>query len=1032
MAKTSTGAEKRSGKTTAKAGAKTTRSRTTAKKAAPRKPAAGRLPAALGPNNRRSLGFIAALAGSGFTMLSLASYSATDPAFSRRSSVEQIENWCGRWGALEADLLLQLLGWSAWVVAPLTVWFWLRFARRESASVGKLAALAFGTWWSATLLGLLFNPDTLGAYPHGGAVGASTSSWLLEQVGAVGSYVMVLVLLIGAATVLFDIHWERLAGRGVEAVESNGPVVQGVVVSGFSSARARLGTAIVDWRARRQERAEARFAAVAEAGEVPSVVDAVVDEDALYESVGPRPGSHVGGIPIDRPEPVIDMGMEQGLTGVRFDADAPVPTENPTQVQIRELVEVEYDPTDLGRTPATPAQAEPLAGPPSFSTEPPPRPAYDVAPVSVVEAARPSAPMYLDEADMGDGSVYSEPGSRPSGLDPVEPRFVTPIEFDPEPPVLNELPPKASPTLEPEDEDVPAPSLPPIQRAAPPAKAPVAARSVVQPFIEPEEPAIPAAIIPTPRSVSPERQAGSFVRAEVVPGNLVSGGDDGGDLIVRPSQPDICWELPSLSLLDAHDRNVGVLDEGALKAMAAALVQKLEDFGVRGEVTAIRPGPVITIFEYLPAAGVKVSKIAGLTDDIAMAMRAMRVRIVAPIPGKGVVGIEIPNKKRQTVWYRDMLASREFRDGDWTLPMALGKSTEGRARIADLSKMPHLLVGGTTGAGKSVGVNGMLLTMLYSCTPDSLRLILIDPKMLEFELYNDIPHLLHPVVTEPKLASAALQWACKEMDDRYRILARWGTRNIASFNKKVDKELGAWDMKKAKRYAPRVRGGGEDWRSYKPAKLPFIVIVIDELADLMMVASKEVEESIVRLAQKARACGIHLIVATQRPSVDVITGLIKANMPSRIAFQVRSKTDGRTILDQNGAETLLGKGDMLFLPPGVSALERCHGAFVADDEVARVCEFWREQGEPVYTAEIRVEEESGLGDIGDEEYDENYDLAVQIVTEAGKASTSMIQRRLRIGYNRAARIIDLMEREGVVGPADGARPRKVLVGSMEA
>jgi S-DNA-T family DNA segregation ATPase FtsK/SpoIIIE len=640
--------------------------------------------------------------------------------------------------------------------------------------------------------------------------------------------------------------------------------------------------------------------------------------------------------------------------------------------------------------------------------------------------------MYVDEADMGDGSVYSEPSSRPSALDPVEPRFVTPVEFDPEPPVLNELPPKASPTLEPEDEDIQAPVLPPIQRAEKPAKARTAARSVVQPVIEPEEPAIPAAIIPTPPPVSAERQAGSFIRAEVVPGNLVSGGNEGDDLIVRPSQPDICWELPSLSLLDLHDRNVGVLDEGALKGMAAALVQKLADFGVRGEVTAIRPGPVITIFEYLPAAGVKVSKIAGLTDDIAMAMRAMRVRIVAPIPGKGVVGIEIPNKKRQTVWYRDMLNSREFRDEEWVLPMALGKSTEGRPRIADLSKMPHLLVGGTTGAGKSVGVNSMLLTMLYRCTPDSLRLILIDPKMLEFELYNDIPHLLHPVVTEPKLASAALQWSCKEMDDRYRILARWGTRNIASYNKKVEKELASWDMKKAKRYAPRVRGGGDEWKSYKPAKLPFIVIVIDELADLMMVASKEVEESIVRLAQKARACGIHLIVATQRPSVDVITGLIKANMPSRIAFQVRSKTDGRTILDQNGAETLLGKGDMLFLPPGVSALERCHGAFVADDEVARVCEFWREQGEPLYTAEIRVEEESGLGDIGDEEYDENYDLAVQIVTEAGKASTSMIQRRLRIGYNRAARIIDLMEREGVVGPADGARPRKVLVGTMEA
>jgi len=324
----------------------------------------------------------------------------------------------------------------------------------------------------------------------------------------------------------------------------------------------------------------------------------------------------------------------------------------------------------------------------------------------------------------------------------------------------------------------------------------------------------------------------------------------------------------------------------------------------------------------------------------------------------------------------------------------------------------------------------MLLTMLYSCSPEELRLILIDPKMLEFELYNDIPHLLHPVVTEPRLASAALKWACTEMDQRYRLLARWGTRNIASYNDKVQREMEDWTPEKARRYSRRRRGESE-CEGYTPSKLPYIVVVIDELADLMMVASKEVEESIVRLAQKARASGIHLVVATQRPSVDVITGLIKANMPSRIAFQVRSKTDGRTILDQNGAETLLGKGDMLFLPPGVSALERCHGPFVADDEVARVCDFWRAQGEPAYTEDIRVEEDAGLGEISEEEYDENYDLAVQIVTDAGKASTSMIQRRLRIGYNRAARIIDLMEREGVVGPADGARPRKVLIGGMD-
>lgn len=496
-------------------------------------------------------------------------------------------------------------------------------------------------------------------------------------------------------------------------------------------------------------------------------------------------------------------------------------------------------------------------------------------------------------------------------------------------------------------------------------------------------------------------------------------------VVVAQAEPDPVYELPTLSLLDKHDKEVGRLDEAGLRQLAKSLEQKLADFGVKGEVTAIRPGPIITVFEYLPAPGIKVSKISNLSDDIAMAMRALRVRIVAPIPGRGVVGIEIPNKSRQTVWFRDILVSKEFRDGEMALPLALGKTVDGTARIADLAKMPHLLVGGTTGAGKSVSVNCMLMTLLYSMTPDKLRMILIDPKMLEFELYRDIPHLLHPVVTNPKLAAAALKWACEEMDNRYRVLARWGTRNIALYNRKVEKELEDWTPEKALKYAPK--GWPEDQEPPRPEKFPYIVVVIDELADLMMVAKKEVEESIVRIAQKARAAGIHLIVATQRPSADVITGLIKANMPSRISFQVRTKIDSRVILDQAGAETLLGMGDMLFLPPGVSAIQRVHGPFCSDDEVMQVADFLRDQGQPRYEAELKVVDESGQGELfEEEEYDECYDLAVRIVTEAGKASTSMIQRHLKIGYNRAARIIDMMEREGVVGPADGARPRQVL------
>jgi S-DNA-T family DNA segregation ATPase FtsK/SpoIIIE len=508
-------------------------------------------------------------------------------------------------------------------------------------------------------------------------------------------------------------------------------------------------------------------------------------------------------------------------------------------------------------------------------------------------------------------------------------------------------------------------------------------------------------------------------------GDLASGGDDSVGVVVKTPADNTIYELPTLSLLDKHEREVGRLDETGLRQLAKNLEEKLSDFGVKGEVTAIRPGPIITVFEYLPAPGIKVSKISGLTDDIAMAMRALRVRIVAPIPGRGVVGIEIPNKARQTVWFRDILVSKEFRESEMALPMALGKTVDGSALIADLSKMPHLLVAGTTGAGKSVSVNCMLMTLLYSVTPENLRMILIDPKMLEFELYRDIPHLIHPVVTNPKLASAALSWTCEEMDNRYRLLARWGTRNIALYNRKVERELEDWTPEKAEKYAPK--GWPDGHVPPKPEKLPYIVVVIDELADLMMVAKKDVEESIVRIAQKARAAGIHLIVATQRPSADVITGLIKANMPSRISFQVRTKIDSRVILDQSGAETLLGMGDMLFLPPGVSAIERVHGPFCSDDEVMRVADFLRAQGEPRYEDELKVVDELAQGELfEEEEYDDCYDMAVRIVTEAGKASTSMIQRHLKIGYNRAARIIDMMERDGVVGPADGARPRKVF------
>jgi len=495
---------------------------------------------------------------------------------------------------------------------------------------------------------------------------------------------------------------------------------------------------------------------------------------------------------------------------------------------------------------------------------------------------------------------------------------------------------------------------------------------------------------------------------------------DDGKAIKRSKRGE--FQLPKLSLLDMVPPQQAMFDGDELRQLAATVEETLAHFKVQGEVTDIRVGPVVTTFEFLPAAGVPVRRIATLGDDLAMSLKAMSVRIVAPIPGKGVVGIEIPSPQRLTIFFRELVASETFRKSDMALPCVLGKDVEGRPVVADLAKMPHLLVGGTTGSGKSVGVNGMLLSMMYTRTPDELRFLLVDPKVLEFKMYEDIPHLIHPVVTDPKKAAAALAWACREMDDRYELLARWDTRNIAGYNKKVERELAyGWSAEKARKYAP------PDWPEYDappPAeKLPYIVIVIDELADLMMIAKKDVETSIARIAQKARACGIHLIVATQRPSVDVVTGLIKANLPARISFKLRSVIDSRTILDQGGAEALLGRGDMLYLP-NAGEIMRCHGAFCSDDEVGRVVDHLRGQGEPNYIEDITKESDSG--EVAEQDRDPLYFEAVQIVRDAGKASTSMIQRHLKIGYNRAARIIDQLEISGVVGPADGARPREVL------
>lgn len=487
------------------------------------------------------------------------------------------------------------------------------------------------------------------------------------------------------------------------------------------------------------------------------------------------------------------------------------------------------------------------------------------------------------------------------------------------------------------------------------------------------------------------------------------------------------YHLPPLSLLDnpPQKKAQSKKSEGELILNSTILEKKLSDFGIEGKVIQVLPGPVITMYEFEPAPGVKVSKIVNLADDLALGMRTIGVRILAPVPGKAVVGIEVPNLKRDFVYLKEILAAEEFVKSKKKLLMGLGKDISGMPVITNLAQIPHLLIAGSTGSGKSVGVNSMICSILFKATPDEVKFIMIDPKMLELSIYDGIPHLIAPVVTNPKKAATALKWAVEEMERRYQLMTEKAVRNIEGYNRLIDEKAKTQKKDKTKGKAERE---SEDIREEQmEVRLPYIVVVIDELADLMMVSSKDVEDSLTRLAQMARAAGIHLLVATQRPSVDVLTGVIKANFPARISFQVVSKFDSRTILDTGGSEKLLGKGDMLFLPPGTSRLSRIHGAMVAEIEIKKIVEFLKKQQKPVFLKDIFKAKADLEKSHDEEEYDERYDEAVALVTKTGQASISMIQRRLKVGYNRAARMIELMEKEGVVGPSDGIKPRNVFV-----
>lgn len=953
-------------------------------------------------------------AGSMFAAVSLASWSATDPSLSV-SAGGPVANLGGPLGAYVADFLYQCIGWASWCVLLVGVWGVLRLAGRLAGSWWNALIGSFGLWMVATGLELLLGGAANRAFPVGGVLGLLTSQFLTANVGQAGGAIFVGLGIVIAATLLFGINWQPIAAGTVERVQTGTPRAARVFTSAVSAAgrgaldlsarageavRARVGGGETDEESDFEEQipvidgAEVSVAGLVATGaqrNEPAVTDArgtVRAADPTLSVRNPvRPGA--GTSPSD------PWDIPKMRDSVWSAAPAPAPRlkldenlEKPTEVSGRSLVHVEWA-TDSGiPAAASAADAVGLAGrTPVGYDVPSPR---NLDPASAVRSA--SAPPTITPPN----DAVRTPADAESWRDELDDGLPGDVMLD-------------QPTFR-----------APTASGDPPSNAfgfadvpdePIAFRPIV-----PDRPADPV-----PSRPAKSKRGG----ATVLPGDLSSGGvnDDGG--AVRES--DSPFNLPPLALLDEHPAIVGAADESRLQELASKLMSKLRDFQVEGRISAIRPGPVITSFEFEPAPGIKISKIAGLEKDVAMALMATSIRIVAPVPGRGVVGFEIPNDTRQTVWARDVFASAAFRDTSHILPIVLGKDTEGRPFVTDLASAPHLLVGGTTGSGKSVGVNVMLTSLIMTRSPAELRLILIDPKTTELTPYKDIPHLLHPVVTEVSLAAKVLDWTCEEMGRRYKLLADWKARGIGGYNEKVDVESANWTPEKARQYFP-------DWPAGElipqPKRLPYIVVVIDELADLMMQVGKDVETSIARIAQKARACGIHLIVATQSPRKEVLTGLIKGNMPTRLAYRVGGGTESRIILDNMGAQGLLGKGDQLFMSPNAPGLVRIHGPFLTDREVEKVTDFCRAQGKPQYAPAIRMEDlDEAMDEVEElpEALAEHYDNVLAFAVQKGTISTSMIQRFTKLGYNRACFIMEHLERNGVVGPADGARPRKVLL-----
>lgn len=924
----------------------------------------------------------------------IASYAPDDPNW-MISTDAPVQNWLGRPGASIAAPLFMIIGWGSWSIAAALMAWGVRFLLHigSERAVARVIFTPFAIAAAAVYASTLLPGETWRAthsFGLGGLLGDTAMGALLTLL-PVGSAFMVklMSLVMGLATLAlmaFVTGFTRPELARIGRFLLVGLVLAYDTVLGLMGRGASGGMQKVQAMRERRAQAETAYEEGPQLVEDEPCVQAPVYADpAMAAASAPQKGglfSRVENL-IRRPEAVEmpEPELVEHHPVAEFDelpGDDRIAAKIANAVRIRRAAQMrpEDDP-NLPLTKGRGKRPEPLVFAPQDEAALPPEP-----------------PLSAYEADL-----------------PPEPPVMAPVppvpEAAPVHPDAMMLTPDTVPT-----EGIPAapvPPAPPIQRGP----------AMAIPAAEPRKPVVEQ---PVRKPVQPSARA----KAEAQPSLFEDKSDD--------------FELPPLSLLtNPSSIERYHLSDEALEENARMLENVLDDYGVKGEIVSVRPGPVVTMYELEPAPGLKASRVIGLADDIARSMSALSAR-VSTVPGRSVIGIELPNENRETVVLREILASRGFGDSNLSLPLALGKDIGGESVVANLAKMPHLLIAGTTGSGKSVAINTMILSLLYKLTPEDCRLIMIDPKMLELSVYDGIPHLLSPVVTDPKKAVVALKWVVGEMEDRYRKMSKMGVRNIAGYNGRVKEALDKGEM-----FSRTVQTGfdedtGEpifETEEFQPVKLPYIVVIVDEMADLMMVAGKEIEACIQRLAQMARASGIHLIMATQRPSVDVITGTIKANFPTRISFQVTSKVDSRTILGEMGAEQLLGMGDMLYMAGGAK-ITRCHGPFVSDEEVEEIVNHLKQFGPPEYVNTVlegpdeenasNIDAVLGLNTGGNTDgEDALYDTAVQIVIKDRKCSTSYIQRKLAIGYNKAARLVEQMEEEGLVSPANHVGKREILV-----